>query len=194
MSPQDPIETRGSRPEEEEEALRFLRELATGGSDAVDWLRRRTRERAAPRFSSWAWSWIHEDFVSDLLLQLTGTVARPEFALRGSASAYVDISIANLCKAYFRQLARHRRGESLDDHRDLPERSAGAARRVAAAAELWRLLLGKYVEGLSLKELAVATGTEPRTIQSRLHTCRKRLREVSEKRSSADQQVRPGPL
>ncbi len=176
-------------------AAEFLRALAEGKNADTDWLRRRARDRAAGQFTGWAWRWIEADFVGDLLLQLTITVGRPGFLLRGSAAAYLDISILNLCRSYFRELGARRKTEPLEGHHGLPDRSADAARRVAAALELrWllekaspdcrRLLLGKYAQGHSLQELAKQTGLEPKTVQSRLHTCRQRLRALWRKRRS----------
>ena len=168
----------------------LLEGLARGDSDVLAWLRARVRRRAAHRFSSWAWREIEPDFVSDLVMQLSVTVRRPGFTLRGPLEAYVDTAIANLCAGYFRRLAALRLQEPVDRHTELPDPRRAAVlegivvaldlRRVMAElpAEARALIVGKYVEGLSLADLAARFGTSAKTINSRLHAGRELLRSL----------------
>ena len=165
-----------------------LSRLVAGDPAAVSWLRGRTRERARPRFTRWAWAWIEEDFVGDLLLQLVTTCGAPGFALVGDPGAYVDTAISNLCTKYFRGVARLRAGapvEAVDDPN--AARSSPALERIAAALdarrvllslspECRRLLVEKYALGRSLDEMGTAAGVESKTVRSRLHGCRERAR------------------
>ncbi|MCP3981591.1 MAG: sigma-70 family RNA polymerase sigma factor [bacterium] len=162
--------------------------LEQGDREVQDWIRERAHKRGAPRFTGWSWRWIEEDFVSDLTLQLTVTLRRPGFRLRGPLTAYVDVAISNLCKNYFRRLAGHRRQDPVETIDQVPRsRSDASLDRVALALDLRRgllsispegreLILGKYVDGLSLKELAARLRIEPKTVNSRLHTYRTQLR------------------
>lgn len=164
--------------------------IAAGESLWIDWLRRRVRERAARRFSTWAWSWIEDDFNSELILQIAVTATKSSFSVACPAPTYIDTCIANLCTKYFIRIARIRRNVPLDEHtRGIADRAPEALDRTAAALELRRalhalspgcrrILLDKYALGMSLKEIAEKTGVEPKTVQSRLHTCRERLRDV----------------
>lgn len=160
--------------------------LRTGEARTLGWIRDRCERRAARRFAPWAWAFIREDFAADVIAQLTVTVQKSEFELRGSFGAYVDRSIDNLCKRYFLTLARIRRAEPLDRHPNLTP-AADRLERVAMAVDLKvtlnrldpacrSLVLRKYVEGCSLQDLAQTLGISSQTVRSRLHTCRQRLR------------------
>ena len=169
-------------------ADRLIGALSSGEVSGLRWLRRRVQYRAAARFSSWAWNWIKEDFLADLTVQLTVTMARPGFSLQGPIGAYVDRAISNLCNRYFLRIAQMRRNEPLEPEASrLPSESKLSLESLAAALNvrraLWSvspacrsLLIQKYVEGLSLRELAEKAGIEAKTVQSRLQTCRGKLR------------------
>lgn len=171
----------------------ILGRLHEGDPATLDWLRRRCEQRAAPRFSAWAWEWAREDFVGDLAAQLVQSTGRPGFALRGPEEAYIDRSIANLCRRWFWQIARLRRqrGEELaatiaDAPRSrAPERIAVSLDLREAMAQLDErcrsLLLRKYVEGLTLEQLGQQDGVAAKTARSRLHSCRQRFRALWEK-------------
>jgi RNA polymerase sigma factor (sigma-70 family) len=161
-----------------------------GRPEVLRWLELRCERRAAPRFAAWAWEHVRDDFIADTMAQLTVTMTKDGFALRTTAEAYVDRTIANLCTRYFLLLARLRRSEPIEVHADhLPSRSTDRLERVALALDLRlalseldpacrRLLLGKYVDGSSLEELGEVFGISAQTARSRLHTCRERLRRV----------------
>lgn len=176
----------------EQLAAGVLERLHAGDPGALDWLRRRCERRAAPRFSAWAWEWAREDFVGDLVAQLSQSTARPGFALRGPEEAYVDRCIANLCRRWFWQVARLRaqRGEELAEMiADAP--ASRAPERIAVSLDLRdalgrldercrSLLLRKYVEGLTLEQMGRQDGVPAKTARSRLHSCRERFRALWE--------------
>jgi len=176
-------------PVPEEEGFR-LDQLVAGSPSALQWLRQRCERRAAPRFSAWAWEWLREDFVADLLLQLTVTAGKPDFVLRGRDDAYVDICIFNLCRRTYTDLAAVRRGDDLTAHEgqlraprsDVLEYVAIALdMRQALAAlhpECPDLLFRKSLEGATLEEMGDVAGVPARTMRSRLHACRRRLRSI----------------
>jgi RNA polymerase sigma factor (sigma-70 family) len=175
-------------PPNELDAAGFLRKLSTNDPQCLQWLNTRVRMRAARRFSSWAWTWIEEDFASDLLTQLVVTTAKPDFKTTGSAAAYVDVAISNLCTTYFRRVARMRSTTSLDhDSVELPESRADTLAQIASVLEVRRvleisssgcrrLLAAKYLLGKSLREIALEVAAEEGTVRRRLHACREFLR------------------
>lgn len=188
MTVHRPAEMTGDGREDGADAV--LRGLVEGDARALEWLRARCRGRASPRFSHWAWEWVEEDFLADLATQLLVTLRKPGFRFRNSAEAYVDIAIFNLCRTYFRRIARLRSRAPLEDDVPAPEPDGlSPVDRVAAALDLRkalgrldpacrRLILGKYVDGLSLDELGSEAGVPAKTVRSRLHTCRERLRDI----------------
>lgn len=177
------------------ESTAMLSRLVAGDDDALRWLRRRAVRRASPRFARWAWRLIEDDFVGDLLLQLTVSAGREGFTLSSSSAAYVDRAISNLCTSYFRRIARVRNDEPLepDDRASTGLETVGVGldmRRalLAISPGCRRLIVGKYVHGLSLDELADASSIPAKTANSRLHSCRTRLREIWRKISRPGRQ------
>jgi DNA-directed RNA polymerase specialized sigma24 family protein len=165
----------------------FVQGLRSGERGCLGWLRGRAVSRAAGRFSAWAWAWIEDDFVADLLTQLTVTTGRPGFVLRGPAAAYVDIAVDNLCRHYFRRIARLRAQEPIGAEPPQPGPRFATVERICAALDLRRaladtspacrrLLTFKYLEGLSLEEIGRQEGIGAGVVQSRLHACREGLR------------------
>ena len=148
-------------------------------------------ERVASRqFSDWAWEWIREDFVGDLVSQLANTVRKDDFELRGAAGAYVDTAIRNLCRRYFRDVAQARRQVPLDAVNDRPASGVrDSLAQVAMVVDLKRalqqlspacrnLIRSKYVLGETLDEIGRGLGVPEKTARSRLHTCRQKLRQL----------------
>jgi len=191
-------------PDDRQPASDFdLEQLVQGSQKAVRWLRERCERRAAPRFSTWAWEWLREDFVGDLLLQLTVTASKPEFELRGSVDGYIDICIFNLCRRYYSRLAVMRRQDTLDVVAEsLAAPQPDALERVAVALDMRRalgrmrpdcrrILLRKYVDELSLEEIGARLDITAKTARSRLHSCRERLRSIWAQLSSDASKVDP---
>lgn len=178
------------------ESVTFADRLLTGDTEILVWLSSRCERVASPQFSFWAWDWIREDFISDVVAQLTATFGRGSFQLQGDAGAYVDTTIRNLCRSYFRELARSRLQSPLEA---VPESSLSVkgdtVAAILAVVDLKRtlarlspscrnLIVSKYVHGNSLSEIGDDLGIEAKTARSRLHTCRERLRELWRKLST----------
>jgi RNA polymerase sigma factor (sigma-70 family) len=173
-------------------AARFVEDVTAGSAELLAWLQRRVERRAAPQFSPWAWEWAREDFVAELSLQLLVTVRKPGFELHAPFESYIDTCISNLCRTWFRRIARLRAGLSLDDlSPDAEPQAASTVEHVALALDMRRallaldpacreLLVGKYVMGWSMQEIGDRAGVSGARIQSRLHACRDRLRKAFE--------------
>jgi RNA polymerase sigma factor (sigma-70 family) len=179
------------------ESKQLLTLLLDGDGDTIDWLRRRCNQVAAPQFSAWAWNWIQEDFASDLIAQLVSAAGSDSFELRGDANAYVDTAIRNLCRRYFQEMARLRSQTRIDRAGDLAlgDGTRDAMAGILAAIEIRRalgelspacldLIKRKYVEGQSLQGIGAAMGIPEKTVRSRLHSCRQRLRACWKKLST----------
>jgi RNA polymerase sigma factor (sigma-70 family) len=177
------------QPESISSADRALVALLDGDERGLIWLRERIEQRAARRFSPWAWEHIAEDFSADLRFALVTAWRRPGFSA-ADASAYVDVSIANLCRRYYRVVARLRAQRELDgDALELAAVRSSALERVGAALELHavfaelepecrRRLVDKYVHGQSMQEMAEREGIAEPTMRSRLHACRAAFRRI----------------
>jgi len=178
------------------DAKTFAGSLLSGDTELIDWLRSRCERVAGPQFSSWAWNWIREDFTSDLIMQLTTAAGRDTFHLRGDTGAYLDTAIRNLCRSYFRELARTRLQSPIEiAHEAGVSVSGDTVASILAVIDIRRALGGlspicreliesKYVYGHSLAEMGARQGVEEKTVRSRLHTCRERLRELWRKLST----------
>ena len=176
------------------ETTAFVEALRTGDRGALEWVARRCDHVGAPRFSRWAWEWMRDDFIADLTAQLTVATRAARFEIRGSAEAYIDTAIRNLCRRRFSDLARVRNQVDI-------QQAAGSvtvpdsAARVIAVLDLKRALAGlgrdcremieeKYLHGRSLSEMALDHGVPEKTIRSRLHSCREKLRILWQKLST----------
>ncbi len=178
------------------DAATFAGSLLGGDRELIDWLRSRCQRVAGPQFSSWAWDWIREDFTSDLIVQLTTAAGRETFHLRGDTGAYVDTAIRNLCRSYFRELARTRLQSPIDFvHEPGVSVSGDTVASILAVIDIRRALDGlspkcreliesKYIHGHSLADIGARGGVQEKTVRSRLHTCRERLRELWRKLST----------
>lgn len=167
----------------------FAERLRAGDRDVIAWIESRCHRVAAPQFSAWAWDWIRDDFIADLLTQLSLAV-RGRFELQSDAGAYVDTSVRNLCRRYFTDLARMRSREPIADgfalHEPAVPDSVAAVSAVLEirdaldrlSPECRRLMIEKYLTGHSLAEIGDAIGVPEKTARSRLHQCRKKLREL----------------
>lgn len=178
------------------ESEQFAAQLAVGAPTLVAWLRKRCQRVASGEFSPWAWRWIREDFCADLLYQLSRASRGPDFVLRGAVEPYVDTAIRNLCRRYFRDLARIRRHVPIDTADGLPSQATDTLARVAAchdvrralellSPECRRLIREKYLDERSSAEIGLAIGVPEKTVRSRLHTCRERLRGIWESTRAA---------
>ena len=168
----------------------FAERIRSGDRDLMAWIESRCRRVAAPQFSAWAWDWIRDDFVADLFAQLALAARRTDFELRSDAGAYVDTSVRNLCRRYFADIARMRAHSSIAPGGEPPPISVpGSLAGVSAALEVRdaldhlspecrRLMVEKYITGRSLAEIGRELGVPEKTARSRLHQCRKKLREI----------------
>ena len=177
------------QPESISPAARALAALRDGDERGLHWLRERVQLRASRQFAHWAWEHIADDFHADLRLALVAALRRPGFATAEPA-AYVDVAIANLCRRYYRTVARLRAQCELEsDAAELQAVQSSALERVSAALALHAVfaelepvcrqrLVAKYVDGLSMEELARREGVAEKTMRSRLHECREAFRRI----------------
>src|SRR5260370_13220359 len=107
---------------------------------------------------------------------------------RGSFAGWLRGIAANVLRNQLRS-RRRRRGESLNGHLTAPDTERlrrEQAERVAQALSLLPdryeiVLRRKYVEGLSVADIAAASGDTPKAVESLLTRARQLFREVYEK-------------